>query len=333
MPSSGSSFSWRWHRTSSSSSASGRGGSAPVGATTSGLRRPQQKMPSLAREIGRRLATWEGLLLAILAVIVVVTTLAVPGYLNPQNQINLLELSVEKAIVAALLAGALCGLFNGYWVAIVGLPSLAVTLAGLIAYRGVALLLVEDRSIGGFPEWFNRLGQQPLVGPFPLALLILAALLVVATVLLQFSGFGRYVYVVGSNREVARFSGVRVTRVKLAVFAMSGLVSAFAGVLLAARLGAVRGSTAQGFELDIITMVLLGGVSIFGGSGSMAGVILSILVILNLRNGLALANATGNTQAGVIGALLILSVLVPNLVAAVRSRQRRGSSVAIGDRI
>ena len=332
-------------------------------------------MPSLAREIRRRLATWEGLLLAILAVIVVVTTLAVPGYLNPQNQINLLELSVEKAIVAlalafvivsgeidlsiasvmglaavlvawlgqrgvpfevaivaALLAGTLCGLFNGYWVAIVGLPSLAVTLAGLIAYRGLALLLVEDRSIGGFPEWFNRLGQQPLVGPFPVALLILATLLVVATVLLQFSGFGRYVYVVGSNREVARFSGVRVTRVKLAVFAMSGLVSAFAGVLLAARLGAVRGSTAQGFELDIITMVLLGGVSIFGGSGSMAGVVLSILVILNLRNGLALANATGNTQAGVIGALLILSVLVPNLVGAARSRARRGrpASAAVG---
>lgn len=323
----------------------------------------------MAREIIRRLVSWEGLLLAVLAVIAGLNAAAVPGYLHPQNQINLLQLSVEKAIVvlaltfvivsgeidlsiasvmglaavlvarlweqgvpievgivAALLAGALCGLFNGYWVAIVGLPSLAVTLAGLIGYRGVALLLVEDRSIGGFPDWFNRLGQQPFIGPFPLALLIFAALLVGATVLLQFSGFGRYVYVVGSNPEAARFSGVRVRRVKLAAFAMSGVTAAFAGVLLAARLGAVRGSTAEGFELDIITMVLLGGVSIFGGSGTMAGVILSILVILNLRNGLALANATGNTQAGVIGALLILSVLVPNLVAAARSRPRRGRS-------
>ena len=307
--------------------------------------------------------------------IVVVTAAAVPGYLHPQNQINLLELSIEKAIVAlalsfvivsgeidlsiasvmglaavlvawlrqqgvpvevgivaALAAGTLCGLFNGYWVAIVGLPSLAVTLAGLIGYRGVALLLVEDRSIGGFPDWFNRLGQQPLVGPFPLALIVFAALVVIATVLLQFSGFGRYVYVVGSSREVARFSGVRVPRVKMAVFAMSGLTAAFAGVLLAARLGAVRGSTAEGFELDIITMVLLGGVSIFGGSGSMAGVILSILVILNLRNGLALANATGNTQAGVIGALLILSVLVPNLIAAARARAVRSARVEAGRR-
>ena len=91
-------------------------------------------------------------------------------------------------------------------------------------------------------------------------------------------------------------------------------------MLLAARLGAVRGSTAEGFELDIITMVLLGGVSIFGGRGTMLGVILAILLILNLRNGLGLANVTGNTQTGVVGVLLILSVLVPNLVGAARSR-------------
>src|SRR5207253_1371441 len=143
------------------------------------------------------------------------------------------------------------------------------------------------------------------------------------TVLLQFSGFGRYVYVVGSSREVARFSGVRVPRVKMAVFAMSGLTAAFAGVLLAARLGAVRGSTAQGFELDIITMVLLGGVSIFGGTGSLFGVLLSILLILNLRNGMGLLNMSGNAQTGVIGALLILSVLVPNIGSRIQEELRR----------
>lgn len=320
----------------------------------------------MAREVINRLRNWEGLLLAVLAAIVLVNAAAIPGYLRPQNQINLLELSIEQAIVAiamtfviisgeidlsvasvmglsavlvawlwghgvpvevgivtGLLAGALLGLFNGYWVAVAGLPSLAVTLAGLIGYRGVARLLVGDGSISGFPDWFDQLGQQPLIGPFPFALIAFAALLVGATVLLQFSGFGRYVYVVGSNREVARFSGVRVRRVTVAVFAMSGVIAAFAGILLAARLGAVRGDTAEGFELPIITMVLLGGVSIFGGSGTMTGVILSILVILNLRNGLALANMTGNTQAGVTGALLILSVLVPNLVATGRSRLRR----------
>ena len=112
-------------------------------------------------------------------------------------------------------------------------------------------------------------------------------MLVVATDRARCSGFGRYVYVVGSNIQVARFSGVRVVAIASRRSSpISGFVAALAGVLLAARLGAVRGSTAEGFELDIITIVLLGGVSIFGGAGSMFGVFLSILLILNLRNGL-----------------------------------------------
>lgn len=319
-----------------------------------------------AAGLARRLPGWEALLLLILLVVVLSNSAAVPGYLDPQNQINLLQLNVEKVIVVlamafvivggeidlsvasvmglaavlvaslweqgvpveagiavALLAGALAGLNNGFWVAVVGLPSLAVTLAGLIGYRGVARVLIEDRSIGGFPDWFGALGRQAILGPLPVPLVLFFMLVVLATVLLHYSGFGRYIYAVGSNREAARFSGVRVRRVKLAIFVMTGFVAALAGVLLAARLGAVRGSTAEGFELDIITIVLFGGVSIFGGKGTMTGVILSILVILNLRNGLALMNVTGNTQTGVIGALLILSVLVPNLVAAVRARIAR----------
>jgi rhamnose transport system permease protein len=126
----------------------------------------------------------------------------------------------------------------------------------------------------------------------------------------------------GNNVEAARYSGVRVKRAELMLFVASGLNSAFAGLLYAARLGSVRGDNALGFELDIITMVLLGGVSIFGGSGNLAGVGLSILVILNLRNGMGLANITGNAQTSVIGALLILSVLVPNMAQLVRNKWR-----------
>jgi rhamnose transport system permease protein len=138
-------------------------------------------------------------------------------------------------------------------------------------------------------------------------------------VILQYSGFGRYTYVIGNNRDVARYSGVSVGRVKTSLFIASGTIAALAGLLLAARLGAVRGDLAAGFELDIITMVLLGGVSIFGGSGSLYGVLLAILIVLNLRNGMSLANITGHIQTGVIGILLILSVLVPNLVQNTRS--------------
>lgn len=236
-----------------------------------------------------------------------------------------LGVPIPVGIAVALLVGALCGAFNGFWVAYVGLPSLAVTLAGLIGYRGVARILLEDRSIGDFPEWFDRLGQQPLIGPLPLALIIFAVLLVIAVIVLQYSGFGRYVYVIGNNREAARFAGVKVRRVKLTLFIASGVIAALAGLLIAARFGAVRGNTADGFELDIITMVLLGGVSIFGGTGTLTGVALSILVILNLRNGMGLVNITGNTQTMVIGILLVLSVLIPNLARDTQNFWKRQS--------
>jgi rhamnose transport system permease protein len=129
------------------------------------------------------------------------------------------------------------------------------------------------------------------------------------------------VYVIGNNADVARYSGVGVAGVKLRLFVASGLAAGVAGVLFAARLGSVRGSLGEFFELDIITMVLLGGVSIFGGSGSMLGVALAIFTVLNIRNGLGLANVDGIIQTGVVGLLLIGSVLLPNLLSEYRSRQ------------
>ena len=224
------------------------------------------------------------------------------------------------AIFFALGAGVLAGLNNAFWIAYVGLPSLAVTLAGLIGYRGVARILVEDRAIGGFPEWFNTLGQQALIGPLTLSIVIFVLLFGFFSILLHASAFGRLVYVVGSNIQAARYSGVRVGLVKTATFVGSATVAALAGILYAARLGSVRGDTADGFELDIITTVLLGGVSIFGGKGNLVGVGLSLLLILNLRNGMGLADITGNTQNYVIGGLLILSVLIPNLYEEIQNK-------------
>jgi len=237
-------------------------------------------------------------------------------------------------LLAGLLTGIVTGAINGFMVSYVGLSSLIVTLAGLIGYRGVAHVLLENRSVGNYPEWFDRLGQQPLIGPFPLAMIIFFVLLIIALVILQWSGAGRYVFVIGNNREVARYSGVNVRRVKMALFIVSGFIAAFAGLLLAARLGSMRGDTAQGTELEAITMAVLGGVSIFGGTGSLFGVLLSILIILNLRNGMGLLNVTGETQTGVIGALLILSVLGPNMWQGVRdtwNRRRRVHRLHVGE--
>jgi rhamnose transport system permease protein len=241
----------------------------------------------------------------------------------------------EACLVAGLLTGVMAGVINGFMVSYVGLTSLIVTLAGLIGYRGLAHVLLENRSVGNFPEWFDRLGQQPLVGPLPLALIIFFVLLIIALIILQWSGAGRYVFVIGNNREVARYSGVNVRRIKITLFIVSGFVAAFAGLLLAARLGSMRGDTALGTELEVITMVVLGGVSIFGGTGSLFGVLLSILIILNLRNGMGLLNITGEIQTGVIGVLLIISVLGPNIGHGVReawSRSRRVQRLRVGEK-
>jgi rhamnose transport system permease protein len=226
------------------------------------------------------------------------------------------------AIILCLLLGVVAGAFNAFWIAYVKIPSLVVTLAMLIMYRGFARVLLEDRGITGFPQWFGDLGQKAFLGPFPLGLLIFLVLLVVLGLVLHRTGFGREVYVIGTNAEVARFSGVRVARVKTILFILSGTVSAMAGLLYAGRLASVRGDAATGFELDIITMVLLGGVSIFGGRGSIIGVLFSILIVLNLRNGMALMNITGHIQTAVIGVLLIMSVLGPNLAERAKSLGR-----------
>ena len=227
------------------------------------------------------------------------------------------------AIVVCLAVGLVAGMVNALLIARAGIPSLVVTLAMLIGFRGFARVLVKDQSMGNFPLWVTHLGQDALLGPLPLSLVLFLVLLVGLGVLLHRTGFGRQIVVIGTNAEVARFSGLNVARVKTVLFLMSGFIAALAGLLYAARLGSVRGDAGTGFELDIITMVLLGGVSIFGGKGSMSGVVLSILIILNLRNGMALTNITGHIQTGVIGVLLIASVLIPNLTQDLRARRAK----------
>lgn len=341
----------------------------------------------MADRIVARLRSWDGLLLATVLVVIGLNVIFVEPYLGAnalQNQVNLWQNGIEKAIVVlamafviingeidlsvasvmglaavvvavlweqgfgmelaivfALLTGVAVGLFNGFFVAIIGLPSLAVTLAGLIGIRGLAFVLIEDRSIGNaeteFPAWFEDMGQQslgevlpileavPVVERGTIAMAIYALLLVLAAVTLMSSGFGRRNYAIGGSLQVSRYSGVGVASHKIAVMVISATVAALAGVLFASKLGAVRGSTALGFELDVITIVLLGGVSIFGGGGTMFGVFLSTLLVLNIRNGLGLLNVPGHTQTGVIGLLLILSVLLPNIFTSYQERSRRRS--------
>jgi rhamnose transport system permease protein len=225
------------------------------------------------------------------------------------------------ATVGLLVATAL-GLFNGLLVAVVGLPSLAVTLGTLAAYRGLAFLIHSGEGVATFPTGFTNLGIGYVWGQqLPVALLVFLGTAIALGFLLHATRFGRYVYAVGSNKEAARYSGIPVTRVRMAVFGISGLMAGVAGFVYIGFFGSSRADAADGSLLDVVTAVVLGGVDIFGGSGSIIGVVLSVVLIAELRNGMQLDNIGGDTQNIVIGCLLLGAILAGN---GIRGLQESG---------
>ncbi len=231
------------------------------------------------------------------------------------------------ALVGLLVATGL-GLFNGFLVAIVGLPSLAVTLGTLAAYRGLAFLIHSGEGVSSFPTHFTNIGIGYVWGQqVPIALLVFLATAVALGFVLHATRFGRYVYAIGSNREASRFSGIPVTRVRIAVFGVSGFLAGLAGFVYVGFFGSNRADAADGSLLDVVTAVVLGGVDIFGGSGSILGVVLSVILVAELRNGMQLANLGGDTQNIVIGVLLLAAILAGN---AIRTLQAGGVRTRLG---
>ena len=217
-------------------------------------------------------------------------------------------------IVIAILVGAACGLLNGVLVTRLGLPSLVVTLGTLALYRGLAYVVLGSQAVSDFPGGFASFGFKSIPGTrIPWSLLVFVPLLVLMLVFLHRTWLGRQLYAAGSNAEAARFAAVRVDQLKLGLFVTSGVVAAIAGVLFTARVSSSRADNALGFELDVVAAVLLGGVSIFGGRGTLIGVVLSLAVIGTLRQVLALNSSNAELQSIAIGSLLIFSVLGPNL--------------------
>lgn len=221
----------------------------------------------------------------------------------------------------ALLVGAAAGLFNGVLVAIFDLPSLVVTLGTLALYRGLAFVVLGQQAVSDYPAGFRQFGFGKVPGTgIPWPAIVFTILLVIFLIVLHRSSVGRQIYAIGGNATAARFSAVRVTRITIGIFIASGLIAALAGVIFTARVSSSRADNAIGFELDVIAAVLLGGVSIFGGRGTLVGVTLSLLTLATLRNALALSNVGADTQNIAIGGLLILSVLGPNLARRFTSR-------------
>ncbi len=223
------------------------------------------------------------------------------------------------AIVVALLVGLVAGGLNGLLVTKLALPSLVVTIGTLALYRGLAYVVLGDQAVSNFPTAFTNLGFGTIPGTqLPWSGLIFAILAAIFVVVLHFSRWGRQLYAMGNNKEAARFSGINVSRVKLVLFILSGVIAALAGVIFTARFSSARPDNAVGFELYVVTVVLLGGVNIFGGRGSLLGVVLAIFIVAVLQNVMGLVNISGDIQSLAIGLLLILSVLGPNLARRIQ---------------
>jgi len=180
--------------------------------------------------------------------------------------------------------------------------------------------VLGSQAISNFPSAFTSFGIGYVPGTLiPWSVVVFAILAILCMVVLHLSWIGRQLYAIGSNQEAATFAGIRVPRIKLMLFVLSGLLSALAGVLFTARFSSARADNAIGFELDVVTVVLLGGVSIFGGKGTLVGVLLSILVVSTVRNALGLADVGSEIQSIVVGILLVVSVLGPNIVRRVQA--------------
>lgn len=223
------------------------------------------------------------------------------------------------AIAVALLVGLVAGGLNGLFVTRLGLPSLVVTIGSLALYRGLAYVVLGDQAVSSFPSSFTNLGIGTIPGTeIPWSGLIFAILAVIFVVVLHFSHVGRQLYAIGNNKEAARFSGINVSRLKFVLFVLSGVIAALAGVIFTARFSSARPDNALGFELTVVTVVLLGGVNIFGGRGTLLGVVLAIFIVGVIQNVMSLLNISGDIQSLVIGLLLILSVLGPNIVRRIQ---------------
>lgn len=216
-------------------------------------------------------------------------------------------------VVVGIVVGLICGAFNGLLVTALNLPSIVVTIGTMSLFRGLAFIILGDQVFKGYPSSFDYFGQGYVVWVFSFELVLFLLFAVGFGFLLHFTTFGRRVYFIGRNQTAAAFSGVHVKRIKFMLFCLTGVMSGIASVLLTSRLGSTRPSIAQGFELEAITMVVLGGIAITGGAGRIPGVVLAALTLGLVTFGFGLLNVPGIVMQIFVGALLIAVIALPVL--------------------
>ncbi len=219
------------------------------------------------------------------------------------------------AIVLCLAVGTVCGMINGFILARFNeqiLPSMIITFATQVIYRGIALIILEDQSVGNFPSWFNYLAWG-YVGPVPFILVVFIIFAVLFTVLLHKTSFGRQLYGMGNNLKACEYSGIKTRRNKVVIYTMMGFMASVCALFLTSKMGSTRPNVASGYELEVIAMAALGGFSTSGGKGNMIGAIIATFILGFLRYGLGLINVSSQVILIIIGVLLIGSVLASNI--------------------
>ncbi|MCK5152990.1 MAG: ABC transporter permease [Spirochaetales bacterium] len=226
-------------------------------------------------------------------------------------------------VVIGLSVGVAAGLFNGLLVTGLDMPAIAVTLASMTLFRGISQAILEDQAYTFYPKSFGYFGQGYIgnsVVPFELVLFLILA--VVMGFVLHKTTYGRKLYAIGNSSSAAKFSGISVNKVRLMNFVLNGLFAGIAAVLLTSRIGSTRPNIATGFELEVITLVVLGGVSITGGKGNIVGVVLAIFLLGYLKFGMGLLNISAKVMIITTGALLIIAVLIPGLMDSIKARNK-----------
>jgi rhamnose transport system permease protein len=240
------------------------------------------------------------------------------------GQLWVAGLPLEAVIPLVLVLGAVLGAVNGLLVTRLGLPSLAVTIGTLALYRGLAFVVLGDQAVADFPRAWTTWAISSIGSTgIPTVVLPLLVLIAVTAVVLHATPIGRSLYAMGNSEDAARFSGIDVGRTKLWLFVATGVVSALGGVYWTLRYGSARADNATGLEMQVIAAILLGGVSIFGGSGGLLGVIAGALLLGAVRNALQLVNVPSDVLNIVTGVLLITAVVAPQVAARVKGRRRR----------
>ncbi len=226
-------------------------------------------------------------------------------------------------LLIGLATGAMCGLFNGWLVTFFEVPALIVTIGTMSLYRGLCYIVLGEQAYRLYPPAFSYFGQGYVVWVFSFEFVLFLLLTVAFGVLLHRTNFGRRIFALGNNQVAARFSGVNVKRDRLIVFASVGLMSGLSSVLLTSRLGSTRPNIATSWELQIITMVVLGGVNINGGSGSILGVLIAAFIMGFVTYGMGLVNIPGIEQSVLIGVLLILAIALPSFIRRITGMRKR----------